>query len=91
MSYHSKITSKGQITLPVELREKFDLHAGDTIEFFLDHRGEIGVRVRRQGLKAFLDALPPRKRDPAYPTDDEAIAAEVVSRDRRSRSRKART
>lgn len=30
-----KMTSKGQITIPKELREKFDLHEGDQIKFLI--------------------------------------------------------
>lgn len=30
-----KMTSKGQITIPKELREKFDLHEGDQFKFLI--------------------------------------------------------
>jgi AbrB family looped-hinge helix DNA binding protein len=30
------LTSKGQITLPIELRRRWDLHAGDQLDFSLE-------------------------------------------------------
>ncbi len=33
------LTSKGQITLPIELRERLGLHKGDQVEFVLRDEG----------------------------------------------------
>ncbi|HEX3739498.1 MAG TPA: AbrB/MazE/SpoVT family DNA-binding domain-containing protein [Terriglobales bacterium] len=33
MAYQSRITSKGQITVPVEIRRKLGLRRGDRVEF----------------------------------------------------------
>ena len=85
MSYHAKITSKGQITLPAELRAKLGLDQGDTVEFYFDHAGRVCMRARRDGVEVFLNALPPRKPVPAYPSDDDAIAAAILDREDRSR------
>ena len=35
------ITSKGQITIPKEIRTLLDLHSGDKINFFVDESGEV--------------------------------------------------
>ncbi len=43
-----KITSKGQVTIPKELREEFGLLPGTEIEFVRD-AGEIRVRKLPQG------------------------------------------
>lgn len=40
----SRITSRGQITVPKEIREKFDLKAGDTI-CFLEVNGSIVLKL----------------------------------------------
>ncbi len=40
----SKITTRGQITLPKELREKFGLKTGDTI-YFLEVDGSIVLKL----------------------------------------------
>jgi AbrB family looped-hinge helix DNA binding protein len=37
------ITSKGQVTIPVEVREKLGLRAGDRIEFLLQKDGTFKV------------------------------------------------
>ena len=90
MSYQAKITSKGQITLPAELRARLQVKDGDTVEFYLDHLDRVCVRPRREGSQAFLDALPKHKPKPAYSTDDDAIAAAIIGRDSKTRSSKAR-
>lgn len=50
--YSSKITSKGQVTIPKAVREKLDLNTGDTIFFSLspDH-----LHVLVQKVPNFLD------------------------------------
>lgn len=35
----SRVTSKGQVTIPVELRRDLDLHEGDTVMFSRTKRG----------------------------------------------------
>jgi AbrB family looped-hinge helix DNA binding protein len=39
MAFQSKITSKGQVTVPVEIRRKLGLKRGDRVEF-REHGGE---------------------------------------------------
>jgi AbrB family looped-hinge helix DNA binding protein len=38
------LTSKGQITLPVELRRSWNLRQGDQIDFVLTEEGHVHVR-----------------------------------------------
>lgn len=89
MTFQAKITSKGQITLPSELRKILQLHDGDAVEFYFDHAGRVCMRARRPGSDAFLRSLPPRRRASAFATDDDAIAAAVLAKDRRSRKGRA--
>lgn len=35
------VTSKGQITIPIEIRAKLDLKAGDRIDFVIDESGRV--------------------------------------------------
>jgi AbrB family looped-hinge helix DNA binding protein len=79
------MSSKGQVTVPTAIREALGLHTGDRIEFILDDKGVLRLRVMNKGPDAFLDALQPRQPDPAYASDDDAIAAAVVDRDDVSR------
>lgn len=89
MTYQAKITSKGQITLPAELREHLRIGVGDTVEFYLDHLDRVCLRPRYAGVDELFNAVPPRAPDRRYPTDDDAIAAAVLAKDARSR-RKAK-
>jgi AbrB family looped-hinge helix DNA binding protein len=60
----AKITSKGQITIPMQIREKLGVDTGDRIDFVIRDSGEIVVEpatvdllelrgcVKRRGSKA---------------------------------------
>ncbi len=55
----SKITSKGQITLPKKIRNALDLHPGNRVEFILDNKGRvhmIPVKTSIQELKGMVPA-----------------------------------
>jgi antitoxin PrlF len=40
------VTSKGQITIPIEVRQKLGLDAGDRIDFFEGEKGEYVIRPK---------------------------------------------
>lgn len=62
MSHKSRatLTSKGQITLPVELRRRWQLKPGDCIDFCLEDDGRVVLRkwLRRSILEGREDLLP---------------------------------
>jgi AbrB family looped-hinge helix DNA binding protein len=62
MSFKSRstLTTKGQITLPVELRRRWDLKPGDRIDFCLEDDGRVILRkwLRRSILEG-REQLPP--------------------------------
>jgi antitoxin PrlF len=74
------LTSKGQITIPVEIRRLWNLKTGDEIEFFQDHRGEFCIRPCNAGSIDFLSVVQPKKKLPEFETDDDAIADAIISR-----------
>lgn len=41
------VTSKGQVTIPADIRADFEIKAGDQIVFFKKLGGELGVHIRR--------------------------------------------
>lgn len=82
---HSTVTSKGQVTLPAALREKFAVKAGDRVEFFEGQDGTLKMRVRARPADAVVGLLAHLKPDPAL-TDEEAVGAEVTARDERARA-----
>ena len=86
--YEVTVTSKGQITIPAELRAKLDLKEGDKVEFFLDRSGRVLMRPRNLPPTAVFENAPRRVRPAAAKmTDDEAIMQAVLEKDRRSRRR----
>lgn len=83
----SAMTSKGQITIPSAMRERFGLVPGDDVEFFEGSDGSIKVRFLRRSAASLIGRLSHLKADPHYTTDDDAIADEVAARDERTRAR----
>lgn len=47
----ASMTSKGQITIPVELRKKFGLKAGVQVRFFEGENGELILRPKTGSIK----------------------------------------
>jgi AbrB family looped-hinge helix DNA binding protein len=43
-----RLTSKGQVTIPIEVRDEFGLKPGDEIEFVLDEHGLHIVKSTKQ-------------------------------------------
>jgi AbrB family looped-hinge helix DNA binding protein len=85
-SYEVTVKSKGQVTIPAGLRAKLNLKEGDKIEFYLDRSGRVLMRPRNLPPTAVMENAPRRVRaSAAEMTDDEAIIAAVLEKDRRSR------
>ena len=49
--YRSRLRTKGQITIPGEIREMLDVHEGDDVAFSVNEKGQIVVTR--------LDVIPP--------------------------------
>lgn len=86
LAREAKLTSKGQITIPLEIRRALGLATGDRVEFSLDRDGLVTVRRRDGSIDAIFGRL--KGRQPVLGSDDEAIAAEVLERDDRSRRKR---
>jgi AbrB family looped-hinge helix DNA binding protein len=58
------LTSKGQITVPVELRRRWDLKAGDQLDFTLEDDSRVVLRKRiRLSILDIANARPPNPAD----------------------------
>lgn len=58
------ITSKGQVTIPVDVRKRLGLKPGDRIDFIVDAGGEVRLRAKKVPIEKLLGAFhkPGRKR-----------------------------
>lgn len=72
------LSSKGQITIPKEIREEFRLREGDTIEFTRTAGGTFELRPKRVPFEAVAGILKKLGRSPLRPADkDAAIEAHM--------------
>jgi antitoxin PrlF len=83
----STITSKGQATIPKEVRDHLGLKPGDRVKFFFHPQGGVMILPKRplSTLRGMLKSS--RKRPATMEEMDEAIAAGAVERFRRSQRR----
>ena len=51
------LTYKGQVTIPVEIRKKLKLHAGDKIDFIYLGHNKAEIIVKNHSLKDLKGAL----------------------------------
>lgn len=81
MSESTRVTEKGQATIPKDLREKYDLEPGDEVVWMDTDDGIVVKKRTRTGGRGMLvpEDVPAEKR--------EAVADELVERvqDRRDR------
>lgn len=82
MSKSTRVTEKGQATIPKELREKYDLEPGDEVVWLDTEEGIVVKKRTRTGGRGMLvpDDTPEEKR--------EEVAEELTRRlrDRRDRN-----
>ncbi len=60
----ARLTSKGQLTVPVEIRRRYGLDTGDEVEFIAEDRGAYLVPLKRKKLGELYGAIPVKKRWP---------------------------
>lgn len=79
----ARVTSKNQITIPADVREAFDLHAGDELVFFVKLDGGMGVRARKVRIGAGFGMASDGSRavdDALHATIGDAVASGVTER-----------
>ncbi len=81
MSETTRLTEKGQTTIPKELREKYDLDPGDEV-VWLDT--DDGIVVKKRTRTEGRGLLVP---DDASDAEREAVAEELADRVRKRRDR----
>ncbi len=80
------LTSKGQITLPAELRRVLSLESGDRIEFFRQADGVYGLRPLTGSVRDLKGIVPKPAKRVSIVQMDRAIAIAVRQRDKASRA-----
>lgn len=90
-AFTAVITSKGQLTLPVEIRRAWNLQAGEQVEFVMGRDGRVSVRPRNLPASAIFGLLSHLKPDPAYASDDDAITAQLLADDEDTKSDRAKS
>ena len=86
MGYDSKITSKGQTTIPVEVRERLGLKPGDMLDYEVKD-GLMIVRKKRSALELAGILHDPERKALSLEEMENAIAGGIVERYERSLDR----
>lgn len=73
------LTSKGQITIPKEVRDRLGLKPGDRVEIYIDHDGRTVIE-RTLKLEELAGVLPPPETALTVEEINEAIVAAAVER-----------
>jgi len=74
----STLTSKGQITLPKEIRDRLNLHAGDRLNFAMDPDGTIRIIPLTTSIRELKGILPAPERPITLEEMDEAIVKGIL-------------
>jgi len=53
----SRLTSKGQTTIPLQVRERLGLRQGDAIEFVFQADGSVGLRSTKRDVRSLKGLL----------------------------------
>lgn len=77
------LTSKGQVTIPKEIREKLRLKTGDRVLFWVDEEGGVHLRAQNRSILDNIGFMKDRSRRTTPVTleeMDEAIQEGAVAR-----------
>ena len=84
--YTSTITSKGQTTIPIDIRKALNLSTGDTIEYCLNNDGTITIVPETLDISQLAGIMPEPKRKISIEEMKKAIINRVtkksINRDR---------
>jgi AbrB family looped-hinge helix DNA binding protein len=72
------MTTKGQITVPVEIRRAMKLEAGDRVDFLLREDGVVEMRPGSVDLRSLIGCLDSRGHSATLDDMERAIADEAA-------------
>jgi len=61
MKKYSTVTRKGQVTIPMVIREKLDIAYGEKVEFTVNEHDEVVIRLVKVNLEDVYGVLKNRK------------------------------
>jgi len=76
------VTSKGQITIPVQVRTALGVDVGDRIEFVEVGKGEFNIVAATRSVKELKGLFRGRRRKPVSIEEMHAAIAKAASRSR---------
>ena len=85
----ARVTTKGQVTLPKQIRESLSIRAGDRLEFSLEPSNKVSLRKKR-GLGSSAGCAKHLVKAGSKPLTDQQIDEAIQGRMRRKHSRKPR-
>lgn len=74
----AKLTSKGQITLPKEIRLKLGLKQGDRVRFIVEDDGRVRLLPAKRDVSELLGILPKPKRGLSIEETDDIVQTSVA-------------
>jgi AbrB family looped-hinge helix DNA binding protein len=74
------MTSKGQITIPKEIRESLHLRAGDRVSFVVGEDGAVSIRPSTVDLLALYGVLRPKVRGVTVEQMNETVRRSAARR-----------
>jgi AbrB family looped-hinge helix DNA binding protein len=72
------VTSKGQITLPKEIRDALSVHPGDRVMFWRNPPGQVVVEAETRSLMSLKGVLKGKRKGVTVEEMNEAIAQGVA-------------
>jgi antitoxin PrlF len=76
----AKLTSKGQITVPKDVRMKLNLKPGDRVRFVIEADGRVRLWPAKRDISELVGILPKPRRVVSIEEMDEAIARAVAEK-----------
>jgi len=76
----AKMTTKGQITVPKDVRLKLGLRPGDRVRFIVEDDGRVRLLPAKRDISELVGMLPKPKRALTLEEMDEAIAQAVAEK-----------
>lgn len=89
LSLQAKITSKGQITIPKQIRESLSIRTGDRLEFSLEDSNRIALR-KKGGVGSSAGCAKSRLKHGCKPLTDQEIDEAIRGHMKRKYSRASR-